>query len=129
MSGRIENQLDRRVNGVANKDALPSFRGELESSGGVDVNVSRAAKNLKIREVWIASNERRERDTTSTVRPRAATDEDHGEEGKSSKIDPEEKLREEELWHHQSLDAGQLQVSIRDCPFNNDVGGTTDDSE
>jgi len=51
MSGRIIDQPSRRINGVANKDALTCFRRELESLRGVDVNVSGAIKDPKIGEI------------------------------------------------------------------------------
>ncbi len=48
VSDRIVNLLGRIVNGVADKDALLNFRRELESLGGVHVNIGGHPKTQRL---------------------------------------------------------------------------------
>jgi hypothetical protein len=56
VSDWVIHEPGRGVNGVADKDAPPGFRRELEALRGVDMYEGGTTKNPKIGEVWVAAS-------------------------------------------------------------------------
>ncbi len=68
-----------RVEGVAEKDALSRFDGELDALGGFDVDEGRATQDAEDGQVGVAAVEGREGDAVCTCGRRSVGDLDHGE--------------------------------------------------